>query len=59
MTPLPDASTRDHARTRGSRSRRHWWRWILAGVTVTVVIIVGAVAAFIKLGPSIAPLALT
>ena len=40
------------------RKRRHLWRWILAGLIAIVVIIVGAVAAFIKLGPTSAPLAL-
>jgi polyisoprenoid-binding protein YceI len=61
MTPLPDASTRNRARTGGWQPRRRWrrWRrWILASVVAIVVIIVGAVAAFIKLGPSFAPLAL-
>jgi hypothetical protein len=58
MTRLPDPSTRDYARTGGSAPRRHWWRWILAGAVAIAVIIVGAAAAFIKLGPSAAPLAL-
>jgi len=40
------------------RNRRHWWRWILASLIAIVVIITGAVAAFIKLGPTFAPLAL-
>ena len=40
------------------RKRRHLWRWILAGLIAIVVIIVGAVTAFIKLGPTSAPLAL-
>jgi hypothetical protein len=40
------------------RKGPHWWRWILASVIAIVVIITGAVAAFIKLGPTAAPLAL-
>jgi deazaflavin-dependent oxidoreductase (nitroreductase family) len=40
------------------RTRRHLWRWILAALIAIVVIITGAVAAFIKLGPTFAPLAL-
>jgi len=60
MSRLPAARARDHdhARAGASPSRRRWWRWILAGVVATIIIIVGAVAAFIKLGPSFAPLAL-
>ncbi|HUC27324.1 MAG TPA: YceI family protein [Streptosporangiaceae bacterium] len=58
MTRLPEASTSDHARTESSPTRRRWWRWILGGLVATVVIIVGALAAFIKLSPSAAPLAL-
>jgi len=39
-------------------SRRHWWRWILAVSVAIVLIIAGAAAAVIKLGPSAAALAL-
>ena len=38
--------------------KRHWLRWALAGTAVLVVIVLGAVAAFIKLQPAPAPLAL-
>jgi len=42
-----------------TRPRRHrWWRWLLAGVAAVVLLTVGAVAAFIKLTPGPAPLAL-
>jgi hypothetical protein len=40
------------------RKRRHLWRWVLAALISIVIIIAGAVAAFIKLGPTFAPLAL-
>ncbi|HUB42566.1 MAG TPA: YceI family protein [Streptosporangiaceae bacterium] len=58
MTRQSGASTRNQARTDGSPPRRRWWRWILLSVFAIVVIIVGAVAALIKLGPSAAPLTL-
>jgi len=58
MTGLPGTGSRGRARTRDSVPRRHWSRWILTAVIAIVVIAVGAVAAFIKLGPSFAPLAL-
>ena len=38
--------------------KRHWLRWALAGTAVLVVVALGAVAAFIKLQPAPAPLAL-
>jgi polyisoprenoid-binding protein YceI len=38
--------------------KRHVWRWILAGAAALVVLIVVAVGAFIKLQPTLAPLAL-
>jgi len=41
-----------------SPRRRHWWRWILGGVAVLLVLLIGGVAAAIKLQPSPAPLAL-
>ena len=37
---------------------RRWWQRILAGVVIAVVIVLAAVAAFIKLGPSAAALEL-
>jgi polyisoprenoid-binding protein YceI len=58
MTGIPDQSARRRARSGHPPPRRHWSRWILAGVAAVVVIVVGAVAAFIKLGPSAAPLGL-
>jgi deazaflavin-dependent oxidoreductase (nitroreductase family) len=42
----------------GGGLRRRWWRWVLAGVAALVVLVFGAVAAFVKLSPSFAPLAL-
>jgi polyisoprenoid-binding protein YceI len=41
-----------------SPSKRHWWRWILAGVAVLAGLVVAAVAMFVKLQPSPAPLTL-
>jgi polyisoprenoid-binding protein YceI len=38
--------------------RRHWWRWLLAGVAALVILAVLAAAALIKLQPVPAPLAL-
>ena len=58
VTPAPDAGARNNAGPGGDARRRRWWRWILAGTVGIVVIIAGAVAAYIKLGPSFAPLAL-
>jgi polyisoprenoid-binding protein YceI len=52
------AGARNNARPTGNARPRRWWRWILAGIAAIVVIVAGAVAAFIKLGPSSAPLAL-
>jgi len=58
MTGIPDQSTRKRARSGHPPRRRHWSRWILAGVAAVVVIVAGALAVFIKLGPSAAPLVL-
>jgi len=58
MTSLPDQSTRRRARSAHPPLRRHWSRRILAGVAAVSVIVVATVAAFMKLGPSTAPLAL-
>ncbi|MGE5291275.1 MAG: YceI family protein [Micromonosporaceae bacterium] len=41
-----------------SSRKRHWWRWILAGVAVLVVLVVLAVGLFIKLQPTPSPLVL-
>jgi polyisoprenoid-binding protein YceI len=38
--------------------KRHWWRWVLTAVVALIVLIVAAVALFIKLQPAPAPLAL-
>lgn len=40
------------------RHKRHWWRWILAGVVALVVLAVIAAGAAVKLTPGPAPLAL-
>ena len=53
----PDASQGKHSMN-GSQRRRRWGRWILLGAAAIVIVAVGAVAAFIELGPSAAPLAL-
>jgi len=37
---------------------RHWWRWILGSVAALVVLIIAAAGAYIKLQPTLAPLAL-
>jgi polyisoprenoid-binding protein YceI len=38
--------------------KRHWWRWVSAGLIALVVLLVLAVGVFIKLQPSPAPLVL-
>jgi polyisoprenoid-binding protein YceI len=38
--------------------RRHWWRWAIAAVAALVVLVVLAAGIFIKLQPTLAPLAL-
>jgi len=38
--------------------KRHWWRWVLAGAAGLVVLVIVAAGAFIKLQPTLAPLAL-
>lgn len=38
--------------------KRHRWRWLLAGAAVLVVLVIVAAGAFIKLQPTLAPLAL-
>jgi polyisoprenoid-binding protein YceI len=38
--------------------RRHWWRWILVGVVALIALIIVAAGAFVKLQPTLAPLAL-
>ncbi|HEY5395347.1 MAG TPA: YceI family protein [Trebonia sp.] len=42
----------------GPRRRRRWWRWLLAGVALLVVLVVGGTAIFVKSQPSAAPLTL-
>ncbi len=42
----------------GPRSRRRWWRWLLAGLVTLVVIVVGGAAVFVKSQPSAAALTL-
>jgi polyisoprenoid-binding protein YceI len=41
-----------------SSRKRHWWRWLLAGVAALVVLLVLATGLIVKLQPSAAPLAL-
>jgi polyisoprenoid-binding protein YceI len=41
-----------------SSRKRHWRRWVLAGIGVLVVLVVLAVGAFIKLQPTLSPLVL-
>ena len=41
-----------------SPRRHHWWRWILGGLALFLVLLIGGVVAAIKLQPSPAPLAL-
>jgi polyisoprenoid-binding protein YceI len=50
-----DAPARDPRRP---PRKRHWWRWILASVIVLVVVVVAAIGLFIKLQPTLSPLAL-
>ena len=56
-TPAPFTARTPRA-PGGSPRRHHWWRWILGGVAVLIVLVVGGIAAFIKLQPTAAPLAL-
>jgi len=58
MNSFPDQATPSRAQDGRPRRRRRWRRRLLAGIVALVVIVVGAVAAFIKLGPSSAPLGL-
>ena len=58
MTTPAQFSARTPRARRGSPRRHHWWRWILGGVAVLLVLLVGGVAAAIKLQPSPAPLTL-
>jgi polyisoprenoid-binding protein YceI len=55
----PAQFTARAAREAGRSPRRHhWWRWILGGVAVLLVLLIGGIAAAITLQPSPAPLAL-
>ena len=47
----------DSAGARPAR-KRHWWRWIVAGLAALVALIVLAAGLFIKLTPAPPPLAL-
>jgi len=38
--------------------RRHWWRWIIGTAVALVAVIIAAGGAFVKLQPTLAPLAL-
>ncbi|MBO3752698.1 YceI family protein [Streptosporangiaceae bacterium NEAU-GS5] len=51
-------ATAQTPRSAPNRRKRHWLRWILAGVLVVVVLAWAAVAAALKLQPTPAPLAL-
>jgi deazaflavin-dependent oxidoreductase (nitroreductase family) len=55
---MPRAGAVKRSRPSGATRPRRWWRWLLAGAVAIIVIIAGAVAAFIELSPSFAPLAL-
>jgi polyisoprenoid-binding protein YceI len=55
VSPVPDG-TAGTAVSQVPR-KRHWWRWILAGVAALIVLVIAA-RAFIKLQPALAPLAL-
>ncbi|HUA42050.1 MAG TPA: nitroreductase/quinone reductase family protein [Streptosporangiaceae bacterium] len=58
VTSLPEQST-TRSRTGGGRlPRRRRWQWIAVGITAVMAIVVAAVASFIELGPSAAPLGL-
>jgi polyisoprenoid-binding protein YceI len=48
----------DEERRAGPSRRRHWWRWILAGVGALVVLAVAATGLVVELTPGPAPLAL-
>jgi polyisoprenoid-binding protein YceI len=41
-----------------SARKRHWWRWLLAGIAALIVLVVVAIGVFIKLQPTLPPLAL-
>jgi polyisoprenoid-binding protein YceI len=46
------------ARPRAAPRKRHWWRWILAGAGLLVVLAVLATGLFVKLQSALPPLAL-
>jgi polyisoprenoid-binding protein YceI len=54
VVPVPALARR--ARRPGRR--HHWWRWAIAAAAALVVVVVLAAGIFIKLQPSLAPLAL-
>lgn len=56
---MPNVLLRRGRRLRAKPSRRrHWWRWVLGGLLVLVVLVVAGIVAVVKLQPSAAPLAL-
>ncbi len=55
--PAQFAASRS-GRSRGGPRRRHWWRWILGGVALLIVLGVAAIAAATALNPGPAPLRL-
>ncbi len=56
--PHAPADERPVGKARTGPRRHRWWRWVLVAVVAVVVLAVGALAAFIKLTPAQAPLAL-
>jgi len=56
VSPVPDGRA-GTALSQPPR-KRHWWRWILAALAVLIVLVIVAAGAFIKLQPTLAPLAL-
>ena len=57
VVPVPALARRADRAARSGR-RHHWWRWAIAGAAALVVLVVLAAGIFIKLQPSLAPLAL-
>jgi polyisoprenoid-binding protein YceI len=56
VSPVPDGEA--GTAPRRPPRKRHWRRWVLAGTAALVVLVIAAVAAFIKLRPAPAPLGL-
>ena len=57
VVPVPALARRADRAARSGR-RHHWWRWASAAAAALVVLVVVAAGIFIKLQPSLAPLAL-